>query len=156
MKTDSVLKPNFLEKFLGSGFYSGYFPFAPGTAGSFLAMLFYFIPGFENLYIILPAIIIFFLFGLVTGTKFESFYGKKDPSQCTIDEVVGMWISLVLVPKHLNYIILSFIIWRIFDIIKPFPAGNAEKLKGGLGIMLDDVIAAIYSFIVVHIILTFI
>jgi phosphatidylglycerophosphatase A len=150
------MKLNPLEKFLGSGFYGGYFPFAPGTVGSFLAMLFYFIPGFEKLYVILPAIAVFFLIGLKLGTKFEAAYGKKDPSECTIDEVVGMWISLVLVPKHLNYIILSFIIWRIFDIIKPFPAGNAEKLNGGLGIMLDDVIAAFYSLIVVHLILMFI
>lgn len=149
------MKLNFFEKFLGSGFYSGYFPVVPGTIGSLAALVFYFIPGFENLNIILPFIAVFFILGLKIGDKFEAVYQKKDPSQCTIDEVVGMWISLILVPKHLNYIILSFIIWRIFDIIKPFPAGNAERLKGGLGIMLDDVIAAVYSLIVVHIILIF-
>lgn len=149
------MKLNPAEKFLGSGFYTGYSPFAPGTAASAAALLIYLIPGFEKLYILIPAIFLAFISGIYLGGRFEEFYGKKDPSQCTIDEVAGMWISLILVPRQPLYIILSFVLWRFFDIIKPFPVRNAEGLPGGVGIMLDDVIAAVYSLIAVHLIILF-
>ncbi|RKY93155.1 MAG: phosphatidylglycerophosphatase A, partial [Ignavibacteriae bacterium] len=76
------MKLNFIDKFFGSGFYTGYAPIASGTVGSFAALLIYYIPGFENLYIILPITLIFFLYGVYIGNKFEKVYGK-DPSQCT-------------------------------------------------------------------------
>ena len=79
-------------------------------------------------------------------------YGK-DPAQCTIDEMMGMWISIYLIPKSVFNVAIGFFIWRFFDIIKPYPARNLEKLKGGLGIMIDDFVAAIYSLIALHIIL---
>lgn len=146
------MTPNFFEKVLGSGFYSGYIPFASGTFGSLVALLFYLIPGFENPTILLIIISLFSIVGISIGTKFESIYGK-DPKQCTIDEMVGMWITLLFIPKKIWFIIIAFVIWRILDIIKPFPANVAEKIDGGLGIMLDDIIAAIYSLILTHIII---
>jgi len=146
------MKINFLEKLLGSGFYTGYIPIASGTFGSFAAVLIYLIPGFENLYIIIPAIIIFTIYGIFIGNKFEKLYGK-DPSECTIDEVVGMWISLLFLPKNLIITAAAFFLWRIFDIIKPYPARKLESLPGGLGIMIDDVVASIYSLLTIHIIL---
>jgi phosphatidylglycerophosphatase A len=146
------LKINFFEKFLGSGFYTGYFPVASGTFGSIAAILVYLIPGFENLFIIIPAIIIFMFYGIFVGTKFESEYGK-DPAQCTIDEVVGTWISIIALPKSFFIISIAFLVWRALDIIKPPPARNLERLKGGLGIMIDDVISGIYSLIIMHLVL---
>ncbi|HUX61746.1 MAG TPA: phosphatidylglycerophosphatase A [Ignavibacteriaceae bacterium] len=146
------MKINFVEKLLGSGFYTGYIPFASGTFGSLAGLIIYFIPGFEKLEIIVPAIIIFLIYGIYVGSKFEKEYGK-DPAECTIDEVVGMWISLLLLPKNIYVSVFAFLVWRALDIIKPSPARQAEKLKGGLGIMMDDVIAGIYSTIFVHIIL---
>ena len=146
------MKLNFFEKLLGSGFYTGYIPFISGTFGSLVALIIYFIPGFENPLILIPAIIIFTFYGIYVGNKFESVYGK-DPSECTIDEFVGMWISLLFLPKILLISLFTFLLWRILDIIKPFPARNFEKLKGGLGIMLDDITSGIYSLIIVHIIL---
>ena len=140
---------NWFEKLVGSGFYTGYIPIASGTFGSITAMAIYLIPGFEKLEIIVPAIILFFLYGLVVSSKFEKVYGK-DPSQCTVDEVVGTWISLIALPKTFLIILTSFLIWRTLDIIKPFPARTSEKLPGGLGIMIDDVISAFYSLIIVH------
>ncbi len=145
------MKINFVEKFLGSGFCSGYSPVASGTVGSLAALLIYFIPGFENLYIIIPAIILFFIYGVIVGSKFERLYGK-DPSQCTIDEIVGTWIALIALPKTAGIVIASFLLWRILDIIKPEPARMLEKIKGGFGIMLDDVISAAYSLIIMHLI----
>jgi len=145
------LKINFLEKFLGSGFYSGYSSVASGTVGSLAALLIYFIPGFENLYIIIPALILFFIYGVIVGSKFERLYGK-DPAQCTIDEIVGTWIALIALPKSIGIIITSFLLWRLLDIIKPEPARMLEKIKGGFGIMIDDVISAAYSLIIMHLI----
>ena len=142
---------NWFEKLIGSGFYTGYIPIASGTFGSLVAIIIYLIPGFENLYIIIPAIILFFVYGLFVSTKFENVYGK-DPGQCTVDEVVGTWISLIALPKSVLIILTSFLIWRLLDIIKPFPARNSEKLNGGFGIMIDDVISAIYSLLIVHLI----
>lgn len=146
------MKINIFEKALGSGFYTGYIPFAPGTFGSLAALLIYYIPGFEEPVVLFPAIVIFIFFGIYIGNKFEKEYGK-DPRQCTIDEMVGMWISLLFLPKKLVISILAFIVWRALDIIKPFPSRNLEKLNGGLGIMIDDIVAAIYALIILQILL---
>ncbi len=146
------MKFNFFEKIIGSGFFSGYSPFASGTVGSFAALLIYYIPGFENLYVIIPAVLIFGSYGIFVAGKFEKQYGK-DPSECTVDEVVGMWISLLFLPKKILISILAFAIWRVFDIIKPFPVRRLENLPGGYGIMMDDIAAGIYSLILVHLIL---
>jgi phosphatidylglycerophosphatase A len=140
---------NLFEKIIGSGFYTGYIPIASGTFGSMIAILIYLIPGFENLYIIIPSIIIFYFYGLFISSKFEKIYGK-DPSQCTVDEIVGTWIALIALPKTLFITLTSFIIWRVLDIIKPFPAKNSENLSGGFGIMTDDVISGLYSLLILH------
>ena len=145
------MKINFFEKFIGSGFYTGYSPIASGTVGSIAAVLIYLIPGFEQLFIIIPSIIIFLVYGIYLGNKFEVEYGK-DPAQCTVDEVVGTWISLVALPKSTALILSAFLLWRILDIIKPPPARGFEKIKGGLGIMIDDVVSGIYTLIIMHLI----
>jgi len=143
------MKLNFIDKFFGSGFYTGYAPIASGTVGSFAALLIYYIPGFENLYIILPMTAIFFIYGVYVGNKFEKVYGK-DPSQCTIDEVVGTWISLILLPKAVLISLTAFFIWRILDIVKPQPARKMEQMQGGMGIMMDDVVSGIYTLLIMH------
>jgi len=145
------LKLNIFEKILGSGFYTGYFPIASGTVGSLVAIIIYFIPGFEQWFIIVPLTIIFAAYGIYVGTKFEIVYGK-DPVECTIDEIVGMWISLIALPKTILVAIGAFLLWRILDIIKPPPARNLERLKGGIGIMLDDVISGLYTLIIMHLV----
>ena len=146
------MKINFFEKMLGSGFFTGYITIVPGTFGSLAALLIYIIPGFEKPVIIIPAIVVFFAYGIYVGNKFDKVYGK-DPRQCTIDEVVGMWISLLFLPKRIVVSVLAFFVWRTFDIIKPSPARNLEKLEGGLGIMIDDVVAGFYSLIVLQLLL---
>lgn len=140
---------NPLEKLIGSGFYTGYIPFASGTFGSIAGLLIYYIPGFEKPFIIIPAIILFTVYGFFVGSKFEKVY-VKDPSECTVDEVVGMWISLLFIPKIWWLSLIVFFLWRISDIIKPYPARKLEKLEGGLGIMIDDIISSIYVLLVVH------
>ncbi|MCB0746767.1 MAG: phosphatidylglycerophosphatase A [Ignavibacteriae bacterium] len=139
-----------LKKLIGSGFLSGYLPKAPGTFGSFIALLIYFIPGFENPIIIISSILFSILIGIPLGNYFEEIYGK-DPGKFTLDEFIGTWISLLFIPKNIIIIFFSFILWRFLDIIKPFPANKAENLSGGLGIILDDVISGMYSLIIIHI-----
>jgi phosphatidylglycerophosphatase A len=143
---------NFFEKLIGSGFFTGYIPLASGTFGSIAALLIYWIPGFENPFIMFLAIILVGSYGIYIGNKFEKVYGK-DPGECTVDEIIGQWITLLFVPKMLLTSLLAFFIWRALDIIKPFPARKLEELQGGLGIMMDDVAAGFYSLILVHIIL---
>lgn len=140
---------NFIVKFLGSGFYTGYLKYASGTFGSIAALIIYLIPGFERTEVIIPAIILFIIIGIPISSQFETVYGK-DPSECTIDEVVGMWISLLFVPKKVLYISIAFIIWRLLDIIKPYPARQAERLPAGFGIMTDDIISAVYSALLMN------
>jgi phosphatidylglycerophosphatase A len=141
---------NFVEKLLGSGFYTGYIPIASGTFASLVALMIYFIPGFENNYIIFSFIILSTSFTIYIGSKFEILYGK-DPHECTIDEFVGMWISLLFLPKNILLSIIVFLIWRILDILKPYPANKLENLKGGLGIVADDIVAGIYTCIISNI-----
>lgn len=146
------MKLNFFEMLIGSGFYTGYIPFASGTWGSLAALIIYLIPGFEKPVVIIPAIIVFIILGIITGNKFDVIYGK-DPAECTVDEIVGMWISLLFLPKTFLVVTAAFFLWRAFDIIKPSPARQAEKLPGGLGIMMDDIIAGLYSLLLLHLIL---
>jgi phosphatidylglycerophosphatase A len=146
---------NFIEKLIGSGFFTGYIPFASGTFASLAALIIYYIPGFENLYIILPVTVLFLFFGIYAGNKFEKVYGK-DPAECTIDEIVGMWISLILLPKTIAISLITFFLWRALDIYKPFPARSLEKLNGGLGIMIDDVVSGFYTLIIMHLVVYFI
>lgn len=149
------MKLNLLEKITGSVLYTGFMPFAPGTFGSLAALLIYLIPGFENPAIMLVSISLCTVAGFSLGTKFEKIYGK-DPSQFTLDEVVGTWISLLMLPKTPLIIGIAFVCWRILDIVKPFPVRRIENLNGGYGIMLDDIISAFYSLILVHFIVYFV
>lgn len=139
-----------IKKVIGSGFLTGYVPFAPGTFGSLLALGIYLIPFFQNIYVLLGASVICFIIGLPLGNYFEKIYGK-DPKQFTLDEFVGTWIALMHIPDSFLLIALTFIIWRALDIVKPYPANKVESLNGGLGIMLDDVVAGMYSLIIIHI-----
>ncbi len=149
-------KINKLEYFLGSGFYTGSIKFASGTWGSLAALVIYLvIPGFENVTILLLCSSFLTVIGIKLGTKFETVYGK-DPKEFTLDEVVGMWLSLLFIPKKIWYIAIAFLVWRAMDIIKIPPAKQAEKIKGGLGIMLDDIIAAFYTVIIVNLLINFI
>ncbi len=144
---------NWFEKIVGSGLYTGYIPFASGTFGSLVALLIYIIiPRTEDYRALLFLIILFSITGTIVSGKFEKRYGK-DPAECTIDEWVGTWISLINVPKEILWISVAFLIWRLLDIIKPFPARQSEKLEGGFGIMADDFISGFYTFLIMQIIL---
>lgn len=141
---------NHIEKLIGSGLYSGYFKNATGTIASFFALVLYLIPGFENPTLLIFLISILIVIGIDLAKKFEKIYGE-DPKEFTLDEIIGMWISLLYLPKKIWFIIITFLLWRFMDIIKPFPIKKLELLKNGLGIILDDVLAGIYTFLIMQI-----
>ncbi len=145
-------KPAELTRCIATGVYSGYAPVAPGTAGSLVGLLIYLIPGIEQWLPLSLITVIFFFAGAAAAGRMERIHGK-DPSIVVIDEIVGMWISLFLLPKTAGVAILAFFFFRGYDIIKPPPARMVERIEGGFGIMLDDVFAAIYANISVRIVL---
>jgi phosphatidylglycerophosphatase A len=148
-KDVTVVEPSFVTKFFASALFSGYSPIASGTVGSVVALAFYFIPGFESFVIIGTSILIVFILGIKAANTMEQRYGH-DPAEVTIDEVVGMWISLFLLPKKIFVVIAAFFVFRFFDIVKPFPALKFDTMHGGFGIMMDDVIAGIYANILLQ------
>jgi phosphatidylglycerophosphatase A len=146
------VKINILEKIIGSGFYTGYAKKASGTVGSLAGIIIYLIPGFENPSIMIFSITLFILIGVPIARKFEIVY-CEDPKEYTNDEVIGMWITLLFAPKKIWWITLGFFLFRAFDIWKPFPARQLESVKKGWGVILDDVAAGFYSFIVLQLII---
>lgn len=141
--------PGFHIRLIGSALFTGYAPIASGTVGSALALLIYMIPGFESPYIMMTALSIVFIGGTYVADRMEAYYGH-DPAEVTIDEVVGMWFSLLLLPKEPFIFITGFFLFRFFDIIKPYPARKFDRMTGGFGIMMDDVIAGLYTNILLH------
>lgn len=148
----SQKKIPFLIELFGTGFFSGYFPFASGTFGSMAALCLYFIPGFEIIYIHTGLIVLFFIIGVFVSRKIEEVRGP-DPSIVVIDEFVGMWLSLLFLPKIWYLSLVSFFLFRFFDITKIYPASYFDRKSGGFAIMFDDVIAGIYANICCQIII---
>jgi phosphatidylglycerophosphatase A len=143
-----------LKYILATGFGCGYVPYIPGTVGSLVALLLYIFIPLDDYTWLAICTILFFVGVWVSGTV-EKDKGK-DPSIVVIDEFVGQWVALLFLPRILWIFIASFIVFRILDIIKPFPAADLEEIDGGIGIMLDDVIVAIYTNITLHLTLIFI
>ena len=144
----------FFIKLFGTGFYSGFFPFAPGTFASLVALIVFLFPSFHLWYNLLALILIFYWIGVYTAKKIEVLVGQ-DPSIVVIDEFVGMWISLIFLPISVTTIIIAFILFRIFDIFKPFPANYFNNKHGGNAIMLDDVVAGIYANLILQLFFIF-
>ncbi|WP_045215097.1 phosphatidylglycerophosphatase A family protein [Desulfonatronovibrio magnus] len=136
--------------------FVGHLPKAPGTWGSFVAMLaapWLFIP--YSLSTKLTILFVLFFVGSWACSAAEKTFGKKDPSQAIIDEVLGQWITfLFITTAAILPLLLGFILFRVFDITKPFPVRQSEKwLPGGYSVMLDDLIAGLYALAALSLIL---
>jgi phosphatidylglycerophosphatase A len=127
--------------------YIGYFPIAPGTVGSFAGLIVYAALHWAGAPTAVQAVVIVALFfaGVWSGTHAERHFGSTDPGPGVVDEVVGMLITLFMLPVGWTVAIAGFFIFRVLDVIKPYPAGRFERLHGGLGMMADDAMAAIYG-----------
>lgn len=148
-----------LKIFLATGFYSGYFPKAPGTAGTLAGLIIFLIINFlmpAYLVIINASLVIASIYpSIKIGDYAEKYFAIKDPPQVVLDEIAGIWISLMFHPFSWGTVVSAFFIFRVMDILKPFPANSLQKLKGGAGIMIDDYIAGVYTNICVTALLYF-
>jgi phosphatidylglycerophosphatase A len=136
---------------IATAFGAGYAPLAPGTAGSILCLLIvYFFSPVPFLAYLLVLVLLFFL-GVYSSSRVEKDLGH-DPSIVVVDEVVGMGISLLFLPPNFWLFFMAFLLFRVFDILKPPPINLSQKLPGGWGVMMDDLIAGLYALAVVHII----
>jgi phosphatidylglycerophosphatase A len=134
-----------------TGFGVGYSPVAPGTLGTLIAIpVYYFLSAIPSpIYEI--TLIGFFFLSVWISENAEIFFGKKDDQRIVIDEMMGFLITMLWVPKATHFIVIGFFLFRLFDILKPFPIRRLERrLKGGFGVVLDDVIAGIYANIILH------
>ena len=141
-----------LAVFLATAGYTGYFPIAPGTVGSAVGLAVYAVlrrlapaAGLQFSTVEVLVIAAIFAIGVWAATLSERHFGGTDPGAIVLDEVVGMLITLAFIPVGVGGAIAGFFLFRIFDIIKPFPARRFEALHGGLGVMADDAMAGIYA-----------
>ena len=153
----------------------GYFKYAPGTAASFVTCIIFYLLYASSFYLgqgkiyIVCILLIILIYSIIIIDKLSYIFKKKDPEEIVIDEFIGQSIPLTPYFFHrffsieevyfffgwpfLGWIIISFILFRFFDIVKPFPINIVDKkMKNGLGVMLDDIIAGIYSTITIYII----
>jgi phosphatidylglycerophosphatase A len=140
-----------LGLFVATCGYLGYVPLAPGTFGSAAGLaVFYAVRTTESVVVELAVIAILFAVGIWSGTVAEHHFGGVDPGPVVMDEVVGMLITLALLNVNVTGALVGFLVFRILDVIKPWPSAGFEKLPGGLGVMADDGMAAIYGNLVMR------
>ena len=138
---------------IATGMYSGLLPKAPGTWGSVFALLPWYFCRNLSLYHYLILLISLFILGFFSAGSAEKILDQPDPGCIVIDEILGMFITLTLAPNHPAAWITGFLLFRFFDIVKPFPVSWLDThLHGGIGIMMDDVVAGLYALICLQII----
>lgn len=146
--------PKSLNKLIATFFYVGYFPLIPGTAGSIAGVLVYFLVK-DNILAYILVLAALLILGFLASEKTEELMARKDPPCVVIDEVCGMLLGLLFLPYNFKLVIIGFFIFRLLDTLKPYPVGRLEKLPGGLGIMLDDLAAGLYTNLILQAVLIF-
>ena len=133
---------------VASVFGAGYAPVAPGTAGSLVTAVAIWLLPFNPMRMAITLGVVI-LVGLWAGSRVERVLGRKDPGLIVIDEVAGMLCSMLLLPRTLPVLVTAFLLFRLFDVWKPFPARESQALTGGMGVMVDDLIAGLYTLVLV-------
>ncbi len=132
--------------FVATCAYVGYVPVAPGTFGSAIGLaVFYVVRHQRSTAVEVAAIVVLAVVGLWSATEAEHHFGGIDPGPVVIDEVIGMLITLAFIPVSTAGAIVAFFIFRFLDVVKPWPARRLEQLSGGLGVVLDDMMAGVYG-----------
>jgi phosphatidylglycerophosphatase A len=133
---------------LASVFGAGYAPVASGTVGSFVTVVAIWLLPLTPLRIAV-ALVVVTVVGVWAGSRVERVLGRKDPGIIVIDEVAGMLLSVILLPRTIPVLVTAFLLFRLLDIWKPFPARESQILTGGVGVMVDDLIAGVYALVLV-------
>ena len=142
-----------ISEWIASCFKVGYLPLAPGTWGSIFAILLWWVFLKDlSTFIFCIIIVVLFFTGIVVSNTIINHNQDNDPSYVIIDELVGQWIALLIIPDGYYNILIIFVLFRFFDIIKPWPIRYFEQLPKGLGVMSDDVVAGLFTFILTQII----
>lgn len=138
--------------FLATGCLVGYSPLAPGTAGTLASIPLYFILSHLSPLYYLAVVVGWIYIAIWASDGAEVLLQSRDCRHIVIDEMVGFLVAMILIPPTVRNILLAFILFRAFDIIKPFPIRRLEeKVRGGYGVVLDDIIAGVYTNLVIHI-----
>ena len=137
-------------KLVATGLGSGYSPVAPGTAGSLVGLLLFLPLAGRAFWIQLAAVVAVTILGVLAGGRLATMLGAKDPGMVVVDEVAGQWITFLALPMTPVTAVAGFLLFRVMDILKPWPARALERLPGGLGIMADDVAAGIYAHLLLR------
>ena len=140
-----------LAEITGTVFYIGKIPIAPGTCGSLASLVsWYFLKPFisDPLFLLITGGI--FFLGIAVSDVLIKAWKKPDPKEIVIDEWVGMWISLYLVPHEWKWGLLAFLAFRVFDIFKPGPIQKMDEMHDAIGLMMDDVVAGILSCLLIQ------
>ena len=145
-----------LAVFLATCGYIGYVPIAPGTFGSAAGLVvFALVRAGGSTIVELATIVVLFAIGIWSATEAEQHFGGVDPAPIVMDEVVGMLITLALLPVNVTGAVVGFFLFRVLDVFKPWPSGRFERLHGGLGVMADDGMAALYGNGIMRILIAF-
>lgn len=137
----------FWVNFIATGFFVGKIPFMPGTFGSLVAVPFVIAMSPLHIAIKLAITLSVFILGIIVSNIYTSITKLDDPSCIVIDEIVGVFLIFSIFPAKVSYLIAGFILFRIFDILKPFPVSFFDNIKNGFGIMADDIVASCYAII---------
>ena len=150
-----MLFVNYLAFLIGTGAGTGFMPKAPGTAGALLgALLFYFFMGSLSISVQLGIVFIVTLPALWSAAQIKKVSGKSDDQRIVIDEILGVWITLIGAPVSISWVFVGFILFRIFDIAKPFPVNWIDqKWPGARGVIFDDVMAGVYGYVVLQLLI---
>ncbi len=136
---------------IATGLGSGYAPVAPGSVGSLLGLLLFWPMRTWPATWQAGACVVLFVLGSLAASRVSKRVGCEDPGIVVVDEVVGMWVTLLLVPVSIWSAAFGFFLFRAADVVKPYPARDLEQLHGGLGIMADDVAAGLYANLVLQV-----
>jgi len=144
----------FFSKMISSFFGIGFFPVAPGTLASLITILIYKYVLYQLKWpFMLSLFFVIYLLGVAASSRYVSIFGKHDPGEVVIDEVLGQLVALFLLRPSWIMVLSAFFLFRFFDIIKPLFIKKAEKFSKGWGIMLDDIVAGIYTSIILNIVI---
>jgi phosphatidylglycerophosphatase A len=141
---------NAAARLIATVFEIGRFPFAPGTVASAVALpLAWLMSRSLGPYALCGAAFLAAAIGVWASDEYMRETGKNDPSECVIDELAGQWLACAFAPLSLPGFALAFVLFRLFDITKPWPVSAAERLNGGLGVVADDMVAGLFAGLIV-------